>query len=95
MSIIAEQPYIKIIREVSSVKKMEIEHERTMYLFSDKIVTEHREFSLTDVLDLSYRKIGGAGGILFLHTNHSVYSYTVKSSPHRFINSCKEQIKKR
>lgn len=93
MSFIAKQPYIKVIREVSSIKQTDVEHERNLFLYADKIVTEHREFPLADVLDLSYRKIGEDGGILFLHTNHSVYSYTVKSSPHKFVDASKEQLR--
>ena len=92
MDVIAKQPYIKMIRKVSSVKQIDIEHERYIQLFPDKIMTEHREFLLPDVFDLSFRKIGEEGGILFIHTNHSVYSYTVKSSPEAFIQTCKMYI---
>src|SRR5690625_7164674 len=58
----------------------------------DKIVTERREFPLKDVFDLSFRKIGTEGGILFIHTNHGVYSYTVTSSPLSFIHTCKSYL---
>ena len=92
MTFIVKQPYIKVIREVGSVEKIEYEDERFIYLYEDKIVTEHREFPLADVFDLSYRKVGGQGGLLFIHTNHSLYSYTVKSSPEYFIDICKRYI---
>lgn len=95
MDVIAKQPYVKMIRKVSSIEQVDIEHERTLLLFTDKIMTEHREFLLSDVFDLSFRKVGDKGGILFIHTNHSVYSYTVKSSPEAFIQTCKRHMDSR
>lgn len=91
---VAKQPYIKVIREVNSIEKREIEHERNMYLWEDKLTTAHREFKLADVLDLSFKKVAGAGGILFLHTDHAVYTYIVKSSPMEFVEICKRYIGK-
>jgi len=92
MKIIAKQPYIKVIREVSSIGKSEREEERTLYLHEEKIVTAFHEFPLHEVFDLSYRKIGEKGGLLFIHTNHGVYSYTVTSSPEKFIVACKNYM---
>lgn len=91
-SYIAKQPYIKIIRELNSTNQKEIEDHRYIYLHKNKMVTEHREFLLTDVMDLSFRKIGKEGGLLFIHTNHGVYSYTVTSSPISFIKICKNLL---
>jgi len=89
---IARQPYFKVIRQLSSIEQKEIKDERNIYLYIDKIVTERREFPLKDVFDLSFRKIGTEGGILFIHTNHGVYSYTVTSSPLSFIHTCKSYL---
>ncbi|MGM8212285.1 hypothetical protein ACLIBH_05740 [Virgibacillus sp. W0430] len=87
MRLIATQPYIKVIREVTSVEKKEVEQERILYLYEDKVVTEYREFPLKIVLDMSYRRIGSAGGLLFLHTTKGMYAYTVKTETSTFINA--------
>lgn len=93
MRLIAEQPYIKIKREVSSIEQKEIELKRTIYLYDEKVVTEHREFPIKDLMDMSYRLIGGTGGLLYLHTSKGVFSYTVKSSPEQFVKAYKDYIK--
>ena len=88
--LLAEQAYIKVIREVDSITQTNTEQERTMYLYEDKIVTKYREFSIEHVIDLSYRFIGKQGGLLYLHTNKGVFSYTVKSSPEKFVKAFKD-----
>ncbi|MGJ9459124.1 hypothetical protein [Oceanobacillus sp. CF4.6] len=90
MNLIAEQSYIKIVREVSSIDQIDIEQKRKMYLYKEKIVTQHREFSIEDIMDISYRFIGEDGGLLYLHTKYGVYSYIVKSSPAAFVEAFKE-----
>ncbi|WP_404450619.1 hypothetical protein LG329_09695 [Virgibacillus necropolis] len=94
MHLIAVQPYIKVEREVNSIQQFNIEDERNIYLYSDKIVTKHRKFPIQDVLDVSYRAIGGTGGLLYLHTNGGLYTYTVKTSPQKFIDAFKEYRQK-
>ncbi|MFD1852063.1 hypothetical protein [Oceanobacillus bengalensis] len=94
MYLIAEQPYIKVERRVTSIEQVDIEHERTMYLYNEKIITKHREFPIKDILDMSYRLVGVKGGLLYLHTSKGVYSYIVKSSPEHFIQMYKMHIKK-
>lgn len=89
MYLIDSQPYIKIQREVNSIEQIDTELNRTIYLYSEKVVTQNREFPIQDVLDMSYRAVGGDGGLLYLHTNKGVYTYTVKSSPQKFINTYK------
>ncbi|OZU89371.1 hypothetical protein CIL03_06550 [Virgibacillus indicus] len=93
MRLIAEQPYIKVKREVSSIEQREIELRRTIYLYDEKVVTEHREFPIKDLLDMSYRLIGGTGGLLYLHTSKGVFSYTVKSSPEQFVKAYRDYVK--
>lgn len=93
MRLIAEQPYIKVKREVSSIEQKEIEFRRTIYLYDEKVVTEHREFPIKDLLDMSYRLIGGTGGLLYLHTSKGVFSYTVKSSPEQFVKAYRDYVK--
>ncbi|RKQ33562.1 hypothetical protein [Oceanobacillus halophilus] len=92
MQIIAEQPYVKVERQVNSIEQVDIEHQRTLYLYHEKVVTEHREFPIKDIMDVSYRLIGDKGGLLYLHTSKGVYSYIVKTSPEEFVLKCKEHI---
>lgn len=94
MYLIAEQQYVKVERIVSSISQVDTEHQRTMYLFNEKLVTKHREFPIQDIIDMSYRSIGGKGGLLYVHTTNGVYSYTVKSSPLPFLNAFKKYVKK-
>ncbi|MUK88290.1 hypothetical protein GMD78_07795 [Ornithinibacillus sp. L9] len=94
MELIAEQTYFKTERRVSSIEQVNIEHERTLYLYDDRIVSKHREFPIHEVLDVSYRSLGAEGGLLYLHTKSGVFSYTVKSSPKSFVELCKKQIKR-
>ncbi|WP_188456296.1 hypothetical protein [Virgibacillus oceani] len=90
MHLIAEQPYFKVERQVNSIEQKDIEHARTLYLYHDKIVTKYREFPIQDVLDITYRSVGDDGGLLYLHTSSGLYTYTVKSSPKKFIEAFKE-----
>lgn len=88
--LLAEQQYIKVIREIDSLTQTDTEQERIMYLYEDKIVTKYREFPIEDIIDLSYRFIGKKGGLFYLHTSKGVFSYIVKSSPEEFVQACKE-----
>lgn len=93
MYLIAKHPYIKIERKVTSVEQINIEHQRVIYLYHDRVVTQNREFPIKDVMDFSYREIANQGGILYLHTLRGVYTYTVKSSPEAFLSAFKEHFK--
>ncbi|CDQ38083.1 MULTISPECIES: hypothetical protein [Virgibacillus] len=93
MSLIAQHPYIKIERKVTSIEQYDIEHQRVIYLYTDKVVTQNRVFPMDDVMDFSFRKIADKGGILYLHTLKGVYTYTVKSSPEAFISAYRAYFK--
>ena len=93
MSLIAQHPYIKTERKVTSIEQFEIEHDRIIYLYNDKVVTQNREFPIKDVMDFSYREIVNQGGILYLHTLQGVYTYIVKSSPEAFITAYRAYFK--
>ena len=93
MSLIAQHPYIKTERKVTSIEQFEIEHNRIIYLYNDKVVTQNREFPIKDVMDFSYREIANQGGILYLHTLQGVYTYIVKSSPEAFITAYRAYFK--
>lgn len=64
MYLIAEQPYFKVEREVSSLEQRDIERNRTIYLYSEKVVSHHNEFPVKDIFDMSYRFFG-SDGILY------------------------------
>lgn len=83
--LLAEQPYVKVIREIASLQQVDTEQERTMYLYEDRVVTKYREFPIEEVMDISYRFIGKKGGILYLHTSEGVFPYIVKVSPEAFV----------
>lgn len=88
MNLLAKQPYFKMERKVTSIEQINIEHERVLTLFDEKITTQNREFMMKDILDVSYREIGNdGGGLLYLHTSQGVYSYTVKESPMAFVEA--------
>lgn len=93
MQLLAQQPYLKVVREVTRIGKTETEEERTMYLYPNKLVTRHREFSIDHVIDISYRQFGTTGGLLYVHTSSGVFSYTVHTSPMEFIQVFKETFK--
>ena len=93
MSLIAQHPYIKTERKVTSIEQFEIEHDRIIYLYNDKVVTQNREFPIKDVMDFSYREIANQGGILYLHTLQGVFTYIVKSSPEAFITAYRAYFK--
>lgn len=87
MQLLAEQQYIKVQREVTSIGQKDVEYERTLYLYSDKIITHHREFAIQDVIDISYRKFGQETGLLYIHTEGGLFTYTVKISAEIFIKA--------
>lgn len=93
MKLIAQQPYVKIERQVTTNKQIAIEHSRIIYLYEEKVVTQNREFPISIVTDLSYREIANQGGILYLHTMRGLYTYQVKSSPEIFIAAYKAYFK--
>lgn len=92
MQLLATQSYEKVIREITRIGKTEIKDQRIMYLYRDKLVTKHRSFLTENVIDVSYREIGEAGGMLYVHTTSGVFPYTVKSSPEAFIHIFKMEF---
>ncbi len=84
---IAVQPYYKIEREIDSTGQNYLTDEREMMLYTDRLVTHRREFPLTDVFDMSYRRLGAGEGLFYLHTSKGVFSYTIRQDPARFIRA--------
>jgi hypothetical protein len=93
MEWIARQQYVKVQREVDGLVQKDIEYERFIYLYPDRVVTAYRSFPIQDVLDMSYRKIAGEGGLLYVHTIGGVFSYTVKTSPDSFVRAFRDKLK--
>ncbi|WP_322904749.1 hypothetical protein [Paenibacillus campi] len=87
MKPIAVQPYYKIERKLNSSGQHYLTDEREMVLYEDRLVTYHREFSLTDVFDMSYRRLGAGEGLFYLHTSKGVFSYTIRHDPARFMHA--------
>ncbi|MFS0673418.1 hypothetical protein [Ornithinibacillus sp. 179-J 7C1 HS] len=94
MELLAKQEYFKVERKVDRITQVDVEHKRYLELYPDKIKSKHREFPIEEILDISYREIGGEGaGLLYLHTTRGVFSYMLKSSPTHFIEIFKQRVK--
>jgi hypothetical protein len=87
MSYLIAQPYIKVLREITSIEQKDVEHKRTLYLYPDKIVSAHREFPIEKVMDISFRKFGAEGGLLYIHTSSGLYTYIVRTSTDHLIEA--------
>lgn len=90
MNWIATQTYYKVERSVCSLEQKIVRKDRLLYLYKEKVVTKHREFPIQEVWDISYRSMGGEGGILYLHTRQGVFSYMVSDNPQPFIEAYKD-----
>ncbi|MGR6543554.1 hypothetical protein [Paenibacillus tundrae] len=95
MSTIAILPYYKIQRELTGLAQEIISSDRSMILYADKIVTQYREFKITEVFDMSFRRMGNEGGFFYLHTSTGVYPYMVKIDPKPFIQKFRTMTSKR
>lgn len=87
MELIAQQPYVKVEKKVDGLAQVITESNRMIYLYREKVVTQHREFPIHIVSGFSYRPIANEGGTLYLHSTRGVFAYTVKSSPEAFIRA--------
>ncbi|GIN91625.1 hypothetical protein J6TS1_15860 [Siminovitchia terrae] len=94
MRLLAVQSYVKVQRQIIDAEIVYKEEDRQIYLYYDRLVTKHREFPTRDISDLSFRKMGDEGGLLYVHTSRGIFSYTVPSSPESFIKAFRIHIKK-
>ncbi|WP_121616087.1 hypothetical protein [Virgibacillus halodenitrificans] len=92
MYLIARQPYSKVERVISSAGQQHIKHQRMMYMYEEEIVTQYHTFPLEIVNDVSFRKINGSGGLLYLHTMKGVFTYMVAQPPYLFIQAFKNHV---
>jgi len=78
----------------------EVERKIDFYYQMQKIVTQHEltvtpkavtttrnEFTLNQVLDVSYKPFSSEAGILYLHTNQGVFPFNIHSNPQFFIDA--------
>ncbi|MFS0646824.1 hypothetical protein [Siminovitchia sp. 179-K 8D1 HS] len=94
MCLLSVQPYVKVYRQIIDAEIICREEERKIYLYHDRLVTKHRVFLTRDISDLSFRKMGDEGGLLYVHTNKGIFSYTVPSSPQSLMKAFRIHIKK-
>ncbi len=95
MELIVKHPYIKVIREVTKLEKKEIKENRELKLYENKLTTRHREFSIDDLIKVATRKIGETGGLIFIHTESGIFTYTVEKIDEKFIHTVNNLIRKR
>jgi len=53
------------------------------------VTTARNEFTLSQVLDVSYKPFSTEAGILYLHTNQGVFPFNIHSNPKTFIEAFK------
>ncbi|WP_018757314.1 hypothetical protein [Paenibacillus terrigena] len=92
MNSIAALSYYKVERNISGLEQTIHKQDRWIYLYQEKVVTAHREFPIQEVFDISYRSMGGDGGMLYLHTLQGVYSYTITEDPQSFLKAYKALV---
>ncbi|RJE90318.1 hypothetical protein D3P07_08940 [Paenibacillus sp. 1011MAR3C5] len=90
MSWIAAQSYYKVERILTGTEMKAVKEPRQMLLYDGHLQTKRRSFPLDEVHDLSFRPMGEEGGILYVHTGHGVYAYTVPEDPAAFIEIFKQ-----
>ncbi|AOM82422.1 hypothetical protein [Salisediminibacterium beveridgei] len=90
MTKLASHPYYKVLREVRKLEQENVEYEREIELYEDRVETKYRSFPIETVMDMSYREMPGDEGILYLHTTRGVYSYMVKEAPAQFLKAYRE-----
>lgn len=90
MTKLASHHYYKVLREVGRLEQENVEYERVIELYEDRVETKYRLFPMETVMDMSYREMPGDEGILYLHTTRGVFSYMVKENPAAFLAAYRE-----
>jgi hypothetical protein len=89
VKIIADIPYIKVVRMIEHNTQYHKEEVHYITLSKEKVITFDDSFLLHEVLDISYRFFSKEMGFLYLHTTKGMYSYTVRTNPQSFIDHYK------
>lgn len=90
--IIATQPYYKVERIVTADSIETVVHQRSLFLYANRIKSAYREFPLAEIFDVSFRDLGQGHGVLYLHTKQGVYAYPVDSAVESFITEVKSLL---
>jgi len=80
--------YTVVRREIDYYYKLQKHatyHELTVT--PQSVTTEIAEFTLNEVLDVSYKPFSSEAGILYLHTNQGVFPFNIHSNPEVFIET--------
>ncbi|GBF77851.1 hypothetical protein PA598K_06427 [Paenibacillus sp. 598K] len=84
---IASLPYYKVEREVDKLSICTKVHELEMHLYMTCVRTAHKEIPIDHLFDISYRRMRGEEGLLYLHTNQGIVTLTLKVDPSGFIEA--------
>ncbi|WP_078428970.1 hypothetical protein [Alkalihalobacterium alkalinitrilicum] len=87
MDPISTQHCIFVEQKIEYTKKLTIEKNFNIELYSDKIRLMDKELLLEHVFDISYRRATNEIGFLYLHTNQGVIPNLVKTNPTPFIDT--------
>ncbi|WP_017755274.1 hypothetical protein [Calidifontibacillus oryziterrae] len=89
MKIIHSQPYKTVNRRIEGDQQLFTQMNDQLDLYNDRISTKDKHFLLKDIFDISFKSFSSNEGLLYLHTNQGVYSFSVKENPSSFITSFK------
>lgn len=87
---IASLPYYKVEREVDKLSICTKVHELEMHLYMTCLRTAHKEIPIDLLFDISYRRMRGEDGMLYLHTNQGIVTLMLKVDPSVFIEAYQE-----
>lgn len=85
MRLICSQPFMKTERRIEDNQQFTVETEEHLYLYSDRIETPTKSFTIKDVMDVTSKPLSAFYTFLYLHTIEGVWTFVVKSSPEHFI----------
>jgi hypothetical protein len=77
---------MKTERRIEDNQQFTVETEEHLYLYSDRIVTPTKSFTISDVMDVTSKPLSAYYTFLYLHTIEGVWTFVVKSSPEQFIS---------
>ncbi|WP_424416136.1 hypothetical protein [Paenisporosarcina sp.] len=80
--------YTEVERSIdfyNQMQKIATHHELT--ITHEVVKTARAEFTLHQVMDVSYKPFSSAAGILYLHTNQGVFPFNIHSNPQNFIDT--------
>ena len=77
---------MKTERRIEDNQQFTVETEEHLYLYSDRIVTPTKSFTISDVMDVTSKPLSAYYTFLYLHTIEGVWTFVVKSSPEPFIS---------